>query len=86
MRLQSKLGVLSVISQRLHKKAKVIKKVEKSGLKKGPQAKDIVSEAANYYVNRIKNATAEIGKIGARRIATGMTIMTHCHSSAAERV
>ena len=64
----------------------IIKKAEKSGLEKGPKLKHLVSKTVNFYIDKISNATAEIGKIGARKIANGMIIMTHCHSSAAERI
>ncbi len=64
----------------------IIKKVEKSQLDAESDLKNLVSQAAEFYINRISSATNEIGKIGARRVADGMVIMTHCHSSAAEQI
>ncbi|MFX1297456.1 MAG: S-methyl-5-thioribose-1-phosphate isomerase [Promethearchaeota archaeon] len=64
----------------------IIKKVKKSGLTRGIGLKEVVSQVVDFYFNRIKNATSEIGKIGARRIVDNMIIMTHCHSTAAERI
>lgn len=64
----------------------IIKKVEKSGLTKGAELQKLVSDASKLYIKRIETATSEIGKIGARKIKSGMTIMTHCHSTAAEQI
>ena len=64
----------------------IIKKVEHSKIDDETELKKIISKTADLLINRISNATTEIGKIGARRIANGMVIMTHCHSSAAEQI
>ncbi|MDD1779016.1 MAG: S-methyl-5-thioribose-1-phosphate isomerase [Candidatus Helarchaeota archaeon] len=64
----------------------IIKKVEKSGVNSEISLKNLIRESAQFYLDHMKNATAEIGQIGARRITDGMIIMTHCHSSAAERI
>ncbi|NVM30111.1 MAG: S-methyl-5-thioribose-1-phosphate isomerase [Candidatus Helarchaeota archaeon] len=64
----------------------IIKKVNKSDLKAEADLKALVSKSADYYISQISKAKIEIGRIGARRIANGMIIMTHCHSSAAEQI
>ncbi len=64
----------------------IIKKVQKSETNDESFLKDLIRKSAEYYIDQISNAKIEIGKIGARRIADGMIIMTHCHSSAAEQI
>ncbi|MHA1427885.1 MAG: translation initiation factor eIF-2B [Candidatus Helarchaeota archaeon] len=64
----------------------IIKKLEKSELFKGQDAKKLICETAEFYINKISNACLEIGEIGARKIVNGMVVMTHCHSSAAEQI
>ncbi len=64
----------------------IIKKVEKSDLNTEAELKTLISNSAEFYIAQISKAKIEIGRIGARRIANGMVIMTHCHSSAAEQI
>ena len=64
----------------------IIKKVEKSKLKNETVLKELIMKSAEFYIDQILNAKIAIGRIGARRIANGMIIMTHCHSSAAEQI
>jgi len=64
----------------------IIGKIKKSELADETALKDLISKSAEFYVEQISNAKIAIGRIGARRIANGMIIMTHCHSSAAEQI
>jgi len=64
----------------------IINKVEKSGETTETALKNVISEAAAFYIERLEAANDEIGRIGARRIVNDMIILTHCHSSAAESI
>ncbi len=48
-----------------------------------PQLRELAIETAADFIDASKKAVEKIGKIGARRISSGDTIMTHCHSTAA---
>jgi ribose 1,5-bisphosphate isomerase len=47
------------------------------------EAKASIKKLADEFITNSENAVKKIGKIGARRVRDGDTIMTHCNSSAA---
>jgi ribose 1,5-bisphosphate isomerase len=47
------------------------------------EKKEDLIKRANKFVEWVETAKKEIGKIGAKRIRDGSTILTHCNSSAA---
>jgi len=46
-------------------------------------ARRAVVQQAEEFIERSKNAIKRIGEIGARRLRSGYTVLTHCNSSAA---
>lgn len=47
---------------------------------------EVVRRSSLEFIERSKEAIARIGEIGAKRILSGETLLTHCHSSAAVRI
>ncbi|MHA1298359.1 MAG: translation initiation factor eIF-2B [Candidatus Helarchaeota archaeon] len=47
-----------------------------------PALKNALNKYVDTYCNFLLNANKKIAEYGARRIITGSTILTHCHSSA----
>lgn len=50
------------------------------------KVKERIEGVSSYYIKFIKNAKEVIGEIGARKIESGMMIMTHCHSSVVSNI
>ncbi|MBD3228100.1 MAG: S-methyl-5-thioribose-1-phosphate isomerase [Candidatus Lokiarchaeota archaeon] len=48
--------------------------------------KQRIGTVSSYYIKFIKEAKEVIGEIGARKIESGMVIMTHCHSSVVSNI
>jgi len=61
----------------------VMNRLRKSNAKSVEEARRIVIESANEFINYSLKAIKIIGELGARRIEHGDVIMTHCHSTAA---
>lgn len=47
------------------------------------EARRAIARQAEEFIVRSKNAIKRIGEIGARRLRSGYTVLTHCNSSAA---
>ncbi|AEF96002.1 ribose 1,5-bisphosphate isomerase [Methanotorris igneus] len=56
-----------------------------NGLKDENPKESVIKKAEEFIISS-KNATKNIGKIGAKRIRDGYTILTHCNSEAAIEV
>jgi len=61
----------------------VMNRLRKSNAKNVEEARKIVIESANEFIDYSLKAIKIIGELGARRIEHGDVIMTHCHSTAA---
>ncbi len=61
----------------------VMNRLRKSDAKSVEEARRIVIESANEFIDYSLKAIKIIGELGARRIEHGDVIMTHCHSTAA---
>ncbi|MCK4327548.1 MAG: ribose 1,5-bisphosphate isomerase [Candidatus Diapherotrites archaeon] len=46
-----------------------------------PGAKEAVAEATTQYAKQMEEAKKKIVQVGVKRIRSGMTVFTHCHSS-----
>jgi ribose 1,5-bisphosphate isomerase len=64
----------------------IIYRVENSKIEDAEKLRELTVQTAQEFINNSLDAVEKIGLYGARRIADGDTIMTHCNSSAALEV